>query len=325
MAQCHPAWVAHQRKLSMRPNAELYWRPDAARFMTPEEARLFLPDSMQPRERKDDPAPALPSVSPAQRARDEWVRKQDILRLKWQIAALRFERMLIRHMLALRRQAKFDPNQPRVPAGDPAGGQWISGDGGGGGINDPRVIPDVTPVDEVRPGAQYATLKRPGGRNNPSPDLPPKIPQRRPPNSNELNLVVKLLARSAIAIEILKAGPKWLYDHLAEIQADRDPPKTIEELQHAVTENSKPGYQDHHVVGQYFRGKFPDSRIDAPDNVVRIPTLKHREISSWYSRKNYYEPKFGGRTPRDYLEDKGWDEHYRVGLELLRRYGVLAP
>ncbi|MFY9699920.1 MAG: hypothetical protein WAK34_16660 [Rhodoplanes sp.] len=48
------------------------------------------------------------------------------------------------------RKAGFDPDQPRVPAGNPGGGQWTSGgaDGGsdtGGGINDPRILSDVTP------------------------------------------------------------------------------------------------------------------------------------------------------------------------------------
>lgn len=38
---------------------------------------------------------------------------------------------MIRHARALR-SAKYDPNQPRVPAGNPDGGQWTSGYGGAG-------------------------------------------------------------------------------------------------------------------------------------------------------------------------------------------------
>lgn len=52
------------------------------------------------------------------------------------------------------RKAGFDPDQPRVPAGSPDGGQWTSGGG-----NDPRVLSDATPDNEWSPGAQYAASK----------------------------------------------------------------------------------------------------------------------------------------------------------------------
>lgn len=40
----------------------------------------------------------------------------------------------------------YDPNQPRVPAGDPDGGQWTNkAKAGGERINDPRVLSDETP------------------------------------------------------------------------------------------------------------------------------------------------------------------------------------
>ncbi len=52
-------------------------------------------------------------------------------------------------------QRKFNPDQPRVPAGNPDGGQWTDGGGGGGGINDPRVLSDADP-EGIRPYEQYA-------------------------------------------------------------------------------------------------------------------------------------------------------------------------
>src|SRR5262245_3030463 len=43
---------------------------------------------------------------------------------------------------------RHDPNQPRVPAGHPDGGQWTNeAKAGGERINDARVIADVTPDD----------------------------------------------------------------------------------------------------------------------------------------------------------------------------------
>ena len=58
----------------------------------------------------------------------------------------------------------YDPNQPRVPAGNPDGGQWTdSGGSGGGGRNDPRVLSDATPDNDWKPGAQYAQRRSGGG------------------------------------------------------------------------------------------------------------------------------------------------------------------
>jgi hypothetical protein len=97
----------------------------------------------------------------------------------------------LRHRLAsdvrsdVMRALKYNPDQPRVPAGQPAGGQWTSGgvddvagspqintgssgdpspqslsnpvaDHSAAPINDPRVISDVTPDNTWKPGAQYA-------------------------------------------------------------------------------------------------------------------------------------------------------------------------
>ena len=50
-------------------------------------------------------------------------------------------------------KTNFNPNEPRVPAGNPDGGQWTTGGGGDGGT--PRVITDVNP-DPIIPGARYA-------------------------------------------------------------------------------------------------------------------------------------------------------------------------
>jgi hypothetical protein len=50
-----------------------------------------------------------------------------LLRLKWLAAATRFELALLRHDRAL----KYRPDQPRVPAGNPDGGQWTDGGQGG--------------------------------------------------------------------------------------------------------------------------------------------------------------------------------------------------
>jgi hypothetical protein len=118
---------------------------------------------------------------------DAWIENER----RW-IAAIREEVDQLKAARARQRleEAKYSSDQPRVPAGNPRGGQWSNrneggasvgrfgnadaeagaegtgsaGDGGGtsrsensdnGGITDPRVISDADP-ESVKPGEQYA-------------------------------------------------------------------------------------------------------------------------------------------------------------------------
>jgi ribosomal protein L29 len=65
--------------------------------------------------------------------------EHEALKLKAELASLRFELA----MDALRRKAGFNPQQPRMPAGNPDGGQWAEGGGGG-----PGEAADVQPSPE---------------------------------------------------------------------------------------------------------------------------------------------------------------------------------
>jgi Bacterial CdiA-CT RNAse A domain len=68
--------------------------------------------------------------------------RAELLRLRSDIAALRMELTFIKLQHALR--TKYDPNQSRVPAGNPDGGQWTSEGGGQGTGEDDAVDTDVT-------------------------------------------------------------------------------------------------------------------------------------------------------------------------------------
>ena len=325
MYQEKPEWIAEQERRWLRPDGDRYLRHDAERYMKPApfNHEAFIAEF---RAKKAAEAAAsretLPTLLPAQQAREEWMRKQEMLRLKSQIAVLRFQRALILRIRTLEREAKYNENQPRVPAGNPDGGQWTKE---GDDADRRLVLSDASP-NGLAPGAQYAELRRPGiGHNSNQPD----IPQKKPPTPEARNLILKLLAASAIPIAVLEAGPKWLSEHIAEIRASRDPPKSFEELQQAVKKGtSTPGYQDHHIVGQVARKEpnrgFPESKIDDPENIVRIPTLKHRQISAWYQKPNDGAP-FYGQTPREYLRGKPWSERYNIGLDILQKHGVLKP
>lgn len=69
-------------------------------------------------------------------------RQRSLLTLRSDLASVRMQLALLKLQRALRR--KYDPNQPRVPAGNPDGGQWTSEGGGQGTDGDGAVDVDVT-------------------------------------------------------------------------------------------------------------------------------------------------------------------------------------
>jgi hypothetical protein len=122
MTEINSAWAEHQRKRWMRPNAHLYIRHDAHRFMPPGSPRYtgkdvvkyFWPDAPEKR-----PSPSAEAPSGFDDLGDLAV---ELKRLRSELAQLRFD-LELRKLAAYAR--KYSPNQPRVPAGNPDGGQWM--------------------------------------------------------------------------------------------------------------------------------------------------------------------------------------------------------
>ena len=177
----------------------------------------------------------------------------------------------------------------------------------------------VTPIGPKPPSD-------PGG-NSPSPGDPPKIPSERPSSGKERHAVIK-----AVAKWVLKKGTvlgrvvelaEWIYEYSGYITSYGDEPKTLEELQQAVS-TPETGYDIHHIVEQTPAEKdgFSRDQIDGADNLVRVPTLKHWQITGWYGTK---AKEFGGLTPREYLRGKDWVERTKIGHRALVEHGVLKP
>jgi hypothetical protein len=152
--------------------------------------------------------------------------------------------------------------------------------------------------------------------------LPPIIPKESPPTAPERNDIARAAARwlaqnRGHVIE----GVDWFLEYEPSVRTYLDPPKSLPELQQAVSA-PKPGYDIHHIVEKTSaeQDRFPKWMINAPENLVRIPRFKHWEINGWYMTKN---KNYGDRAPRDYLRGKDWDERWKIGLEALIRHGVL--
>jgi len=256
---------------------------------------------------------------------------------------------------------KYSPSQPRTPAGNGReSGRWTSehsgtGSGGASIFASPMGGADISAGDvsadsdglfNIAP-AEFDDFDltqlagdipegdSPGIGHNQGPPLePPEIPTERPDNSADRMKVVWDLARwvarvrgilpVTAALDVATENAEWLQFRKAAILSYDDPPKSLEELQSRVSLTSERGYEDHHIEEQTLlrRLGFSWGEINVPDNVVRIPTLKHIDISAWYGRPN---ESFGGLSPRDYLRDKDAAERRRVGLDALALHGVMTP
>jgi hypothetical protein len=144
--------------------------------------------------------------------------------------------------------------------------------------------------------------------------------------AQEAQARARQLARLGFSPKTPNERPRPMWEGSGDydlVEAYRDEPKTLEELQRAVS-IPKSGYDLHHIVEQTSAEQdgFPRSIIDAPDNIVRIPRLKHWEINGWYGRRN---DEFGRASPREYLRGRDWAERVRVGRVALIRHGVLKP
>lgn len=114
-------WAAQQRRYRMRPDAHRYIRHDAWRFMPPGSPRYvgrdvvkyFEPASSRSERKGNEPNPEA--------------EREELLTLKREIVALKAE---IKFRKFLRALKAYNPNQLRVPAGNPDGGQW-TGEGEG--------------------------------------------------------------------------------------------------------------------------------------------------------------------------------------------------
>jgi hypothetical protein len=224
------------------------------------------------------------------------------LRLKWLAAARRFEIAAHRHRLALK--YGYNPAQPRVPRGNPDGGQWTDAGGGSQGNRNGSLSGLIHLAGEIPTGDS------------------PEIPKEPPKTTRLRNVLVRSIARRlGPYIWIAAEAGSWVYDHKEEINSYFDPPKSLDDLREAAKDPKK-GYDIHHIVERNSAagdGSEADL-INAPGNKVAIPRWKHWQINSYYLTPN---KDLGGLTPRQYLRGKSWEERARVGLEALRKAGVL--
>ncbi len=141
----------------------------------------------------------------------------------------------------------------------------------------------------------------------------------------------------AVFLETLEPQPTNMYEVRLEqqLRANFSSPKTLDDLQRKP-EGDTFGYERHHIVEQNDANvekgqdalevkpvlvKFGRDSIDDNSNLVWIPRFKHEQITSEYNSK----PEDGQPFPRfrDYVNTLDFDKQRQIGLEKLRKYGVL--
>jgi hypothetical protein len=122
------AYDLHQHKRWLRHDAHLWIRHDAARWVKPgtDPADVF-PTLKRERAQKEAARERARVAEDA--ALDAWIEGER----RWN-AAMREEVDEMKAARARRRleEAKYSPSQPRMPAGNPRGGQWTDRSGGNG-------------------------------------------------------------------------------------------------------------------------------------------------------------------------------------------------
>jgi hypothetical protein len=120
-------WLRHHRQRWLRHDAHLWIRPDAARFFPPGTDLAVINPTL----------PCKPDAAKAAAFRAELA--AEVAAGYRLLAVLREEVAELRAELKRRRleEAKYSPTQPRVPAGNPRGGQWTDRSGGQGTVANP--------------------------------------------------------------------------------------------------------------------------------------------------------------------------------------------
>jgi hypothetical protein len=123
MPYMHPDAIEYRREQWMRPDTYRFAKPGS-----PEAEAGFLHPWAEVARREQAAADEAKAREAAERA--EFEREVEALRASQ--ARLRRTLAEVKYELAWRRIVrKYSPDQPRVPAGNPDGGQWTDGGGGG--------------------------------------------------------------------------------------------------------------------------------------------------------------------------------------------------
>lgn len=198
--------------------------------------------------------------------------------------------------LRLRRALKYNPDwhlQPRIPAGNPDGGQWTFGQflAGLPLVLLRQVVPTAVRLLRERARQVAPLLRRLPKRWGELEGFPAnddfKDPSRRigPPSAHR------------------PGSPLIRFNSARELRE--------------FLGSAGPGREWHHIVEQRLAGwRFPEEIIHSTDNIINLPADVHQRINAAMQRN---DPEFGNLSRRAWIEDKTFGEQYNLGLDLIQQ------
>lgn len=169
---------------------------------------------------------------------------------------------------------KYDPNQPRVPAGDPRGGQWTSA---GGGSSQVQVRAMYDRADRANPGRIRYRAETANERLS---DYPESVREEL----GDIDIVVA--SDQFLPADVAGAGGGYLHKQiwLSNSFSERIGNRTLDhEVAHALMEKFGPRFAQHwhDVTGE--RLGSPDVEEDAADAFVKyVDGSGGEEWRSWF-------------------------------------------
>ncbi len=201
------------------------------------------------------------------------------------------------------------------------------------------------PSDPLKPFEPHPGYKLPPlTEEEASRNLPVARPNVLPPTAKgepqtRADLVWKMIRWLRPAVPFLTRVGKlgvvlgvFLAYEFPEVVTYFDDPKALSEMRPTVRVESYssydafedknpagPGYQWHHIRERNF-GDDGDWKVDATENIVRVPVVLHRRISDFYSSK---PDELGGLTIREWVRMRDPEFQWQFGLYVLRKVGAM--
>jgi hypothetical protein len=250
----------------------------------------------------------------------------------------------------------FNPDEPRIPAGEPGGGEWTDGADDGTEPQANGTSPG-TPLIEARLQTDDADTEATASSANPrtdgtdastggleahlieagynlSPDLLAimrALYRIYVTPGSTLTSLQDYLAENGLNFDELPSVIKSLFDApkpLADLQTDKPPAGFLTEAQlKAYLGDPPPGYEWHHIIEQNGQWRpdltSPDgiqNWIQNTDNMVMVPVIKHYCINGIMSRS---AGKGSSLRVRDVLKIHNPPFQREVGLGLLNFCGAI--
>jgi hypothetical protein len=210
------------------------------------------------------------------------------------------------------RVEKYDPSEPRAPAGQSDGGEWTTDDASVGNASD-GALGDASAPDDLEAGFSLPALE---------------LFRRIRDAINDGRLSPELIA-NIVAEFAANIPPREIpNDVIAAFEAPRDlaqlqsakPPAAFPSASalSAYLGSAPPGYEWHHIVEQSVIAEHPDDpwiahEINSTENVVLIPKIYHLLITA----------DMNTGTTRAVVHGHDFIAQRKIGLDPMRKCGAL--